>query len=129
MRKIRALIRFVDEEIIYRWEVSTIWSAAHDGITEEIPLLSLESELDKDRWYQGYDTPTIKSIVHHFERVQRADLKFPIILSPGGFVLDGIHRIIKARLEGRTTILAIRLKQLPPSDFFDDAPFHEKPVE
>jgi hypothetical protein len=33
--------------------------------------------------------------------IQHADLKFPIILSCDGSVMDGMHRVGRALLEGR----------------------------
>ncbi len=43
-----------------------------------------------------------------------ADLAYPIILDPYGRIMDGMHRVVKALTEGRKTILAYRLSELPP---------------
>lgn len=54
----------------------------------------------------------------HVKRVQSADLKYPIILDDLGTICDGWHRVIKALLEGREYIDAIRIKEMPePSGY------------
>ena len=44
------------------------------------------------------------------------ELEHPIILGPTGDVLDGMHRILRAFVEGRKTIAAVRLSEVPPPD-------------
>ena len=48
-------------------------------------------------------------LAFHVQRVMDADLSKPIILDWNGSVADGRHRIIKAIVEGETTIKAVRL--------------------
>jgi len=55
------------------------------------------------------------------KRVQNTDLKYPIILDVKGVVADGYHRVAKAILEGKSTIKAYRLKQMPPYDFVEES--------
>lgn len=38
---------------------------------------------------------------------------FPVILGPDGRVMDGMHRIARAMLEGRTEVSAVRFLALP----------------
>lgn len=52
---------------------------------------------------------TLQDLAWHFKRVQDADLSKPIILDWRGHVADGRHRIIKALMEGRETIKAVRM--------------------
>ena len=42
------------------------------------------------------------------------DFRFPIILSPSGVVLDGMHRLCKAFLQGIEEIDAVQLPVMPP---------------
>ncbi len=56
---------------------------------------------------------SIKSFVFHYERVNNADLKYPIILDDEGFICDGWHRVAKAILNGQTHIKAVRLEVMP----------------
>ncbi len=66
--------------------------------------------------FTDYPSPcedTMESFMGHVERVNNADLSYPIILSPGNSVLDGKHRLIKALIEKRETIKAVRLGRMP----------------
>lgn len=56
---------------------------------------------------------TIADLGYHCKRVVDADLSKPIILSWDGSIADGRHRIIKALIEGRNTILAVRMTWKP----------------
>jgi hypothetical protein len=49
----------------------------------------------------------------HMKAVQAADLNFPIILDEDGEIMDGRHRIMKAFLEGKETIKAVRFDTNP----------------
>ena len=45
-----------------------------------------------------------------------ADLRWPVILSGDGRVMDGMHRIAQALRQGRTHIAAVRFAQESPPD-------------
>jgi hypothetical protein len=54
-------------------------------------LVNLEDikELDENFWYQdSHKKPTVRSIADHFRLVNETDLKYPIILSKSGRVMD-----------------------------------------
>jgi len=52
------------------------------------------------------------------ERIRSADLDYPIILHPNGWVMDGMHRIGKRLLAGELTIQAVQFDSntLPDAD-------------
>ena len=52
---------------------------------------------------------------------QGAD-SYPNPIGPDGRVMDGMHRIARALLEGRATIAALRLPVLPDPDYRDCRP-------
>jgi hypothetical protein len=54
-------------------------------------------------------------------RINDADLSKPIILNADGSLMDGGHRLCKALLEGRQTILAVRFDVMPTPDEISDA--------
>lgn len=88
----------------------------------EYPLTQIR-ELDEPYWYQSEDDqPTCTSIAHHMRLVQAADLAYPIILCPAGRVMDGMHRVVKALLEGHTSVRAYRLPTLPEPDYINVEP-------
>jgi hypothetical protein len=72
-------------------------------------------ELDENCF--GEDEPsTWRSVVEHMRLIEEADLGFPIILSASGAVMDGMHRVAKAVLQGRDTIEAVQFSQDPEPD-------------
>ena len=52
-------------------------------------------------------------IADHFIKVNKANLKYPIILDNYGYIADGWHRVVKALALGHKTIKAIRLVHMP----------------
>ena len=67
--------------------------------------------------YLGYTREIEGSMdfASHVERINNADLKYPIILNEVGFCIDGQHRIVKALLKKKKWIWAYRLVK-PISD-------------
>jgi len=80
-------------------------------------------DLDSDYWFDGSAaTPTVRRIVEHIRLVQEVDLAYPIILGTDGRVMDGMHRVARALVEGRTTIMAVQFEVQPEPDFRDCRP-------
>ena len=52
---------------------------------------------------------TIYELAFHVRKVMDADLSKPIILDWEGNIADGRHRVIKAIVEGKRTIKAVRM--------------------
>jgi len=48
-------------------------------------------------------------------------VEFPIILDEDGEIMDGGHRIMRAMLEGKSSILAVRFDENPPPCRVSDA--------
>jgi hypothetical protein len=86
---------------------------------EEVLISSLpdiEDLLDSQVWTRNGNWTlalTVRGILDHAKRIHEADLSYPIILTPKGRVADGIHRLVRALLEDKKTILAVRLLQMP----------------
>jgi hypothetical protein len=110
------------------WDVDKLVALVKDLPTIQVPLSAIR-ELDQNYWYgsDGNNTPTCRSIADHFRLVNEADLSFPIILSSDGGVMDGMHRVVKAVIEGRTSISARQLTRDPEPDYIgvgpDDLPY------
>lgn len=111
------------------WDVAKLVELTHSLHAVELPLSAI-GELDEPYWYslEG-DRPTCKSIAEHIRLVQAVDLSYPIILCPAGRVMDGMHRVVRAFLEGRSFLWAYRLPVLPEPDYVgvnpDDLPYDE----
>jgi hypothetical protein len=73
------------------------------------------------------DKPTWHTLLEHARLIEEADLSYPIILSSGGDVMDGRHRIAKAALKNEPHILAVRFAEDPEPDYVgrepDDLPY------
>ncbi len=96
------------------WEVPRLWAQAADLPAFDRPLSRFADLWDLDVWYGDRLRPTVGSVLDHLARIKAADLSFPIILSDADVVMDGIHRLCKARLRGHETIRAVRFPVTPP---------------
>lgn len=61
--------------------------------------------------YENYEKSMI-NIIQDYYRIKNCSLEHPIILAPNGNILDGVHRVCKAIIEGKMKIKAYRLKNL-----------------
>jgi hypothetical protein len=57
-----------------------------------------EYSFDKLGW------PTVRTVVEHLRRMSDVDPSHPVILEPCKRVMDGMHRVARALLEGRMAI-------------------------
>jgi hypothetical protein len=60
------------------------------------------AEIDSEYWFDELERPTVRMVIKHFRRMSDVDLSYPVILEPGNRVMDGMHRVARALLEGRT---------------------------
>ena len=94
------------------------WSVATLIMASEIDMLGIKTvdpevfNISEDYWG---DMSTTAAFIEHVKRVQDCDSKHPIILSPDGQILDGVHRICKALIEGKQ-VRYVRFKKLPSPD-------------
>lgn len=58
--------------------------------------------------------------IAHCQRVNNTDLKYPVIMSETGLILDGWHRVAKAILTGKEYVYAVRFIKNPPMDIEPD---------
>lgn len=79
----------------------------------------MEVPLDHLNVYYTYSKLTLREMVMHMTAVQEADLSYPIILDEDGELMDGRYRIMRAMLEGRPTIKAVRFDENPSPDKID----------
>ena len=49
----------------------------------------------------------------HVKQILKVNIDYPIILDEDGEIMDGRHRIMKAILEGKETIKAVRFDENP----------------
>lgn len=99
------------------WDVDRLVELAADLPRKQVPLSAIR-ELDEAFWFDGeQDRPTCRAIADHARLIKETDLRFPIILSAEGGVMDGMHRVAKAYMEGREFVLAVQFAETPEPDF------------
>lgn len=97
------------------WLVSRLWALSKDFPVFEYEVSSFNG-FDKDVWFNSQHKPTVNKVLEHYKKIENAEFKHPIILSQDGTVLDGVHRICRAYLDGRKTIPAVRFEVDPVPD-------------
>ena len=92
-----------------------LWELAEGLPVKKVRVADLNA-LDEIRWFSELlnKPPTCRDVAEHARDIYEADFRFPIILSPTGAVLDGMHRLCKAFLEGMEEIDAVQLPKMPP---------------
>ena len=92
-----------------------LWEVAATLRATKVRIAELKC-VDEVRWFGGPLNlrPTCRAVAEHARDILESDLSYPIILSPAGEVLDGMHRICKALLQGMEEIVAVQLSTMPP---------------
>jgi hypothetical protein len=86
------------------------------ALPRQTVAISTIKEFDQNCWFGTEDVPTCREVAKHAQRIEAADLNFPVILSADGGLMDGGHRICKAWMLGHTEILAVQFVQDPEPD-------------
>lgn len=93
------------------WSVARLIKLTEDIDPIDVPVAILS------RWYWPWeDNFKLDDFISHVKRVQESDLSIPILIAPDGSIVDGMHRICKAVLNGDTTIKAKYISKLPECD-------------
>lgn len=85
------------------WSVARLIDAAKHCDVFDMPLAGIDLD------YRIWKDADMATLALHVKKVMDADLSKPIILDWNGCLADGRHRVIKALIEGRRTIKAVRL--------------------
>lgn len=114
------------------WDVHKLIRATRDLTPLTVPIDDI-AELDENWWYQEPGAlPTPRSMAHHMALAQKTDLAYPIILCAKGRLMDGMHRVVKALMENREHVLAVRFPLTPAPDFMnvslDDLPYPDEAI-
>lgn len=110
------------DEGVLIWDIHRLVELSRELNVVEIPLAQI-NELDETFWFGEHgEAPTCRRIAAHAKLIQETDLAHPIILAADGRVMDGMHRVCKAWIEGRTTIHAVKFENDPEPDFVDVHP-------
>lgn len=97
-------------ENVWAAETLYLFAKAKEYPVQDLPLWAI------DLSDEPFDARDLNSFIFQCRRVQDCSLEYPIILDNYGQIADGYHRLCKAILEGRETIKAIRLEEMPAPD-------------
>lgn len=103
------------------WDVDRLVELSRDLPLEEVDVRAI-GEIDTVYWFDNTNVPTVRAVIEHMKLVNEVDVSYPIILSVEGRVMDGMHRIARALLEGRKTIGAVRFPEPIVPDFSNCRP-------
>jgi hypothetical protein len=104
------------------WDVDRLIELSRGLPVEPVPVASIR-ELDSNYWFDpDRQRPTVRRVVEHARLIQEVDRSYPVILGPDGRVMDGMHRIARALLDGDANIDAVRFPILPEPDHRDCRP-------
>ena len=99
------------------WDVDRLVELSREFERRRVPLEAIR-EIDEAFWMNGQEV-TCRELAMHARLIREADLSFPIILNADGRVMDGMHRVCKALLDGRANIEAVQFKVDPEPDYVD----------
>lgn len=105
------------------WDVERLMAASASFEVEDVPLAAIW-EVDTVYWFDDREQPTVRKVIEHARLIQDVDAAYPIILGPDGRVMDGMHRVARALLEGAETIRAVRFDVVPEPDFRNCRPYN-----
>ncbi|AMW77922.1 hypothetical protein AMD27_02755 [Acinetobacter sp. TGL-Y2] len=104
-------------EDTYIWDMDQL---IHQSSHLPVLQISLDDiqELKEPYWFPNHYPNTIE-LLEHFKLVGEADLSYPIILCPEGRVMDGMHRVAKAKMLNLSFIGAVQFTIMPQPDFIN----------
>ena len=110
------------ERGLLAWDIDRLVELSAGFTLIDVPLSEIR-ELDEAFWFDAEgDEPTCRRVALHAKLMNETDLDHPIILSQNRRVMDGMHRVCKALIEGSETIRAVRFEVDPEPDSVGLAP-------
>jgi len=95
------------------WRVSALIKRAEELEVFELPIKYIDLTI-------SYNFDSMRELCGHVKLIQEADLESPIILNEDGALMDGHHRVMKAILEGKDTVKAVKFEVDPPCEWRRD---------
>jgi hypothetical protein len=95
------------EDLFQQWHVSQLWQASIwiKPTALEVSELRLRQA---GAWLDHLPDLNHRDVVPELPRLWAADLSYPIVIHPMGWVMDGYHRIGKAFMQGQEKIWAVQ---------------------
>lgn len=97
----------------YSWALKNLWEQAaliptQDAVVAELPIW--ESPI----WLFNR-APIFEDVMPHLQEFMECDPSKPLLLMQDFWVLDGIHRLLKARFLGQAIVPVKRFLMMPPN--------------
>ncbi|MDC0534761.1 hypothetical protein OAO18_03015 [Francisellaceae bacterium] len=105
----------------YAWDVERLINLSNSIDPMEVTIGSIE-ELNQPFWFDHGYTPSCRAVAEHAKLIYEVDLTYPIILCPSMKIMDGMHRVCKAYLNGLEYIQAKQFLKIPAPDYIDIQP-------
>lgn len=110
------------------WFTERLWYLARELPVQQLPIDQI-AEFDQNCWFGPTALPTCRVVAEHARRIFEADLRYPVILSAEGSLMDGGHRIAKAYLLKLHMVPAVQFPLDPEPDYIlaPEAPLPTEP--
>jgi hypothetical protein len=110
------------------WDIDRLVALSKPLKPELVPIAEIR-EVNEAFW----GSMTCRDVAEHARLINDCDLTYPIILSSDGRVMDGMHRVLKALMQGESHVRAVRFTSDPEPDHVgvkpEDLPYDEDPHE
>src|SRR5262245_32136609 len=110
------------------WFTERLWYLRRELPVQQFPIAQI-AEFDRNCWFGPTTLPTCRAVAQHARRIFEADLRYPIILSAEGYLMDGGHRIAKAYILELRELPAVQFPLDPEPDYIlaPEAPMPTEP--
>lgn len=103
-------------EGLMAWDVDRLIDLSKDLPRITVPLSAIR-EMHEVYWFDDAEQrPTCRRVLEHMGLINEVDPSYPIILGADGRVMDGMHRVARAFLDGRKEIAAVQFERNPEPD-------------
>ncbi len=103
----------INDNVKSTWFIERIWQLSESLPVEEIPIAQINGP-DEVTWFNlDGPLPTCREVAMHCQRINNADISYPVILTSDYRVFDGMHQIAKKIMMGEQTVLVMRFRQNP----------------
>ncbi len=103
-----------EDGVMCWWRVGRLWELAKELPVRSVPVSTFDHLLSQRNLILGIETN--RHLMEEVRRVLEAELEYPIILSPAGWIMDGHHRLLKAIALGLSEVRVVQFVEDPPPD-------------
>ena len=94
------------------WITDRLIAASKDLPVFDLPV----KHIDISSWPWG-NIEDVAQFAYRVKRTNDVDLQYPVIMNDKGYIMNGWHRVVKAIIEGKESVKAVRFDKTPPPDY------------